>query len=395
VADQRYLPSGDEAGSAPEDRPFRPDIEGLRAVAILLVVLFHVGILQMRGGFVGVDVFFVVSGFVITGVLLRERSGAGHTSFLLFYARRARRILPAALLVIVVTLIAADLFVGTTDARLFASDGRWTALFLGNVHFSHAYPNLLVTRPASPLQQYWSLAVEEQFYLVYPAFFVVLLALPGMWSQRKRLVVGLSAVIVVSFLASVATTKVGQLSAYDSPFTRAWELALGALVAVGAAKLAKLPRAVAAAMTWVGFAAIAVSAVAFTIRTNYPGAAAALPVLGASLVIAGGTAAPRAGVEMLLRLFPFRWVGRWSYSWYLWHWPLLVLVAEHEHTTVNRNSIAENLFLVTIALGLAAGTYIVVENPIRHSSMLARNPRETLIGAALIIASCVAITYAF
>ncbi len=358
-------------------------------------MLFHVGISQVGGGFVGVDVFFVISGFVITGLLLRERKATGRTAFFTFYARRARRILPAALLVIVVSIVAARIFVGATDAHLFASDGLWTALFLGNVHFSHVYPNLLTTRPASPLQQYWSLAVEEQFYLVYPALFVVLLAMRGTWSPRKRLAYGLSGVIVVSFLASVATTKVGQLAAYDSPFTRAWELALGALVAVGAVELAKLPKAAAAAMTWIGLAAIGFSAATFTIRTDYPGAAAAIPVLGAALVIAGGTAAPRAGAEVLLRLFPFRWIGRWSYSWYLWHWPLLVLVAEHAHTTVGAHSVAENLLLVTIALALAAGTYFAVENPIRHSGALTRRPGASLIGAAALIASCVALTFAF
>jgi peptidoglycan/LPS O-acetylase OafA/YrhL len=388
----RVLPSGDESGSPPGDRAFRPDVEGLRAIAILAVVLFHARVPHVTGGFIGVDVFFVISGFVITGLLLRQKGATGGISFVAFYARRVRRILPAALLVIVVSIVATALFVGSRDATLFASDGRWTALFLGNVHFSHVYPNYLATRPSSPLQQYWSLAVEEQFYLVYPALFVGLLAWPGAWSVRTRLALGLSVVIFVSFIASVATSHLGQLSAYDSPFTRAWELALGALVAVGASELEKLPKAAAAAMTWVGLALIGISATVFTLHIVYPGVAAAVPVLGAAFVIAGGTAAPLAGAEALLRLWPFRWIGKWSYSWYLWHWPILVIVAAHEHTTVGRTSVGENLLLVTIALGLAAGTYFLVENPIRHSQL---SPRASLIGAAVLVASCVAITYAF
>jgi peptidoglycan/LPS O-acetylase OafA/YrhL len=392
VSDVQYLPGGDEAGTPPGDRAFRPDVEGLRAIAILAVVLFHAGVPHITGGFVGVDVFFVISGFVITGLLLRQRNATGTTSFLTFYARRVRRILPAALLVIVVSIIATAAFVGGRDTALFSSDGRWTALFLGNVHFSHAYPSLFATRPTSPLQQYWSLAVEEQFYLVYPALFVALLTLRGTWSTRARLAIGLSAVIFVSFVASVATSHAGQFAAYDSPFTRAWELALGALVAVGAVELEKIPKAVAAVMTWVGVALIGLSATAFSAHTVYPGSAAAVPVLGAALIIAGGTAAPVAGAEALLHLWPFRWIGRLSYSWYLWHFPVLVIVAAHNHTTVGRTSVAENLMLVTLALGLAAGTYFLVENPIRHSQV---SPKASLIGAGLLVITCVAVTYAF
>ena len=132
-------------------------------MAILLVVLFHVGIPQMSGGYVGVDVFFVISGFVITGLLLREQRTTSSTCLLSFYARRARRILPAALLVIVVSLVASTVLVSADYATLVASDARWTAVFLGNFHFAQVYPNYLVNRPQSPLQQYWSLAVEEQF----------------------------------------------------------------------------------------------------------------------------------------------------------------------------------------------------------------------------------------
>ena len=207
--DERFLPTGDEAGSAPEDRAFRPDVEGLRAIAVILVILFHVDTRVMQGGFVGVDVFFVVSGFVITGLLLRERVATGRNRLTSFCACRARRILPAALLVIVVSLIATDLFVGATRSVLVASDARWSAVFLGNFHLESVIPMLFSTRPQSPLEHYWSLAVEEQFYLVYPAFFIALLAVPGRWSVRARLGLGLSAVALSSFIASVMTSRAG------------------------------------------------------------------------------------------------------------------------------------------------------------------------------------------
>jgi peptidoglycan/LPS O-acetylase OafA/YrhL len=393
--DQRFLPSGDEAGTAPEDRPFRPDVEGLRAVAVLLVVLFHIGFSSFHGGFFGVDVFFVISGFVITGLLLRERRKSAHTNFLHFYARRARRILPAALLVMVVSLFLALVLVGHSYSELVASDGRWTALFLSNFHFASVYPTFFARRAASPLQPYWSLAVEEQFYLVYPAFFVAALAVPGRWSLRARLTVALAGVIVVSLVYSVATSKLGELASYDSPFTRAWELALGALIAVVTLKLERIPKVVAAAMTWIGLGLVVVAAMTVTVKSALPGSITVLPVVGAALIIAGGCAAPLWGVESVLRLWPFRWIGRWSYSWYLWHWPVMVLAALRAHTTVEATSTGRNALLALVALLLAAATYFLVENPIRHSRWLAQQPGFTLVGAGLFIASCVAFTYAF
>ena len=231
LVDSRLLDSGDEAGSAPEDRGYRPDVEGLRAVAILLVVLLHCGVPHMNGGIVGVDVFFVISGFVITGLLLREHRATGRIGFARFYARRARRLLPAALLVIVVSLVATAVIVGRSAATAVASDSRWSALFLANFHFAIVNPNVFRFRSDTPLAVYWSLAVEEQFYLVYPAFFALVMLAPGRLSTRARLVCGLGAVTVVSLIVSIHLSAPGQFAGYNSPFTRAWELAIGGLVA--------------------------------------------------------------------------------------------------------------------------------------------------------------------
>src|SRR5664280_71531 len=378
TVDERLLASGDEAGTAPGDRKFRPDVEVLRAVAVGLVVLFHAGIPHLTGGFVGVDVFFVISGFVITGLLLRERQGTGRTSILDFYARRVRRILPAATLVIVATVAAAYVVLGVVSGNNVADDGRWAAVFLANFHFESIGTNYFSSGlPPSPLQNYWSLSVEEQFYVVYPTLFLLVARVKGRFSLRTRMSVALGVVIIASYWLSVTQTASHPASAYFSPFTRAWELALGALVAVSTTWLKHLPAQVAALLTWAGLAAIVYSAFVFNAQTAYPGSLVAVPVVGAGLIIAGGVAVPRAGAESLLGLGPFRWLGKLSYSLYLWHWPILIIAAEQ----VGKTSlpVGDNLILVVIAVLVSMVTYRLVENPIRHW----RLPSRTSVGAGV------------
>jgi peptidoglycan/LPS O-acetylase OafA/YrhL len=391
---QRYLPTGDEAGTAPGDRVFRPDVEGLRAVAITLVVLLHAGVPHLYGGTVGVDAFFVISGFVITGLLLREQRAVDRISFLHFYARRARRILPMAILVIVVTMVAIDVLADHSNAVAAASDGRWSALFLANLHFINVDPDILVLRQ-SPFGQYWSLAVEEQFYLLYPAFFVLIMAIPGRWPTGRRLALGLAGVASVSFVTSVLTSRFGQLDAYYSPGTRVWELAVGGLVAVGTPYLKKIPVRLATVMTWAGLVGLVTVAYFLTVRIPYPGYAAAAPVACVAVIIAGGTVAPRWGAELLLGSLVFRWVGRWSYSWYLWHLAIIVIAAEAANELSGQLSVGERLALAVLALVVAAASYFLIENPIRHSVRIAQSPGATLAGAVLLIGSCVAFTYLF
>ena len=355
----------DEAGTAPGDRRFRPDIQGLRAIAVVLVVLYHAGLSLLSGGYIGVDVFFVISGFVITGLLLRERTSSGRTSLLDFYGRRSRRIIPAATVVIVATVVMTYVRLGVVYGTLTATAARWTAVFLANFHFASVGTNYLTAQqPPSPLLNFWSLAVEEQFYLVYPTVFLLIAALHWRWSLRARLAVGLLVVIVASFTLSVAQTASHPTVAFFSPFTRAWELAVGALVAVGTEWLLSLPESVATGMTWIGMAAIAYGALAFSSSTAYPGSLVAIPVVGAGLVIAGGTSTPPAGAEWVLRRGPFQWVGKLSYSIYLWHWPLLVIAAE----AAGQSSLPfrRNIVWLVVALAAAALSYYLVENPVRH-----------------------------
>jgi len=392
--DDRILPSGDEAGTAPGDRGYRPDIEGLRAVAIILVVLLHCGVPRMAGGIVGVDVFFVISGFVITGLLLREYKSSNRIAFLNFYARRARRLLPAALLVIVASLLLTSLIAGHSVAVQVASDCRWSAAFLANFHLTTVTPNVLQMQE-TPVAGYWSLAVEEQFYLLYPALFAMLMIIPGRWSTRVRLSLGLVVIIIGSLALSIHLSHPGQFAGFNSPLTRAWELAVGGLVAASTGGLQKIPASVATFATWIGLLLIIASSMTLSMALPYPGYAAGLPVLGATLVIGGGCAVPRHGAESLLRITPFAWIGRWSYSWYLWHLAVFFLVAQVLHTRVEDLAITTRLGLALASLLIAATTYFFIENPIRHSTRLADNPKATIAGAGLLIGSCVALTYAF
>lgn len=390
-APSQLLPSGDEAGTAPGDRKFRPDVEGLRAVAVALVVLFHARVPRLTGGFVGVDVFFVISGFVITGVLLRERVSSGRNSILAFYGRRARRIIPAATLVIIVTVLASYHWLGFILGGDTAADGRAAATFWVNFHFIATGTNYWTSQvPPSPLQNYWSLSVEEQFYVVYPALFIGLATMAVKRIDiRHRISLILAAAIVVSFWWSIAQTSSNATAAYFSPFTRAWELALGALIAVNTRHFARLPQWLAATMSWVGLGGILLAAFIFTSTTPYPGSAAALPVISTAAVIAGGTAGFKFGAEMLLRLSPFQGLGKISYSMYLWHWPLLVIPME---LAGNQLSLKDNLGWVAVALVLSIATYFLVENPIRHAKRLRQSWRLSIGLGLVLIGVSVAVT---
>src|SRR5580658_5898351 len=265
VVDGRFSASGDEAGTAPGDRKFRPDVEGLRAVAVVLVVLFHAGVPGLTGGYVGVDVFFVLSGFVITGLLLREQQGSGRTSLISFYGRRSRRILPAATLVIIATVLASYHWLGFLIGNSTADVGRTASLFYANFHFIAVGTDYLSAQaPPSALGNYWSLSVEEQFYLVYPA---LLLATALVWTRcdlRLKLAALLTVGVGISLFWSIHQTAANPTAAYFSPFTHGWELALGGLVALGRPLFVRLPRAVAIGMTWIGLAGILAAAFEFT-----------------------------------------------------------------------------------------------------------------------------------
>ena len=358
---------------------------------MLLVVLFHAGGSFARGGFVGVDVFFVISGFVITGVLLRNQATGGRPSLLAFYGRRARRIIPAATLVIIITVALAYVVLGVLSGNRTAIDGRWAAVFLVNFHFAAEGTNYLSSQELpSPLQNFWSLSVEEQFYLVYPALFLLLGSLRSRVSFRTRLAFGLGVVIAASFTLSVLQTASNPTVAFFSPWTRAWELALGGLIAVGSPRFSMLPARAATILTWSGLAAILVAGAAFTSQSAYPGWMVAVPVVGTALIIGGGVAVPCGGAERLLGWGPFQWLGARSYSFYLWHWPILIIAAESQNATTL--SFPVNLGLLAVALAVSVVSFAWVENPLRHSAFLRSRRWNSLVFGLLLIAATLAVT---
>jgi peptidoglycan/LPS O-acetylase OafA/YrhL len=381
----------DAASAVPNVKPqFRPDIEGMRTIAVGLVLLYHFYDKPFTGGFVGVDVFFVISGFLITALLLRERSRTGRISVIRFYARRVRRILPASTLAVMATLFAGYYFLGFIAGNSIAIDAQWTAIFAANVHFALVGTDYLGSQlPPSPLQHMWSLGVEEQFYVVWPALFLAIVLIVRGARHRGGLAAILAAIIAASFAWSVIETTTNATWAYFSPLTRAWELALGALIAVSA------PAIAAIAKNWLyevcaimGIAGIAGSALLFTGATPYPGYAVALPVVGSGLLIAAGCGNPATSIGRLLSWRPMQWIGARSYSLYIWHWPVLTIATQFAGHELNG---WQKTGLLALSVVLSALSYRLVENPIRHSKMLAsRTWLALLFGLVLIGGTVVA-----
>ncbi|HIW64009.1 MAG TPA: acyltransferase [Candidatus Stackebrandtia excrementipullorum] len=370
----------------PPTKPsFRPDIEGLRAVAVVAVVLGHAGFPLVGGGYIGVDVFFVISGFLITSLLLHERTARGRVSIKSFYARRATRLLPASATVVVATVAAAWLWLPATRFTSIAGDALAGAVYGINLRLAYNGTDYLTAETApSPLQHLWSLAVEEQFYIVWPLLLVVATVA---WRRfgRTPLALTLVGAIAVSLTLSVVHTATLAPWAYFGTHTRAWELAAGALIAVFAAELARMDSRLAAFLTWAGLAAITVSVLWYSASTAFPGYAAVLPVVGAAAVVAGGCAQPLQGAGLLLNRRPFQFLGKVSYGFYLWHWPILLIAP----TALDvQPSLLLNLVLCAMALAVSVACLHLIENPIRYRASLKRFPwRGITVGASLTAAT--------
>ncbi|WP_081866431.1 acyltransferase family protein [Blastococcus sp. URHD0036] len=366
-------PSGTAGGDLlPADggAHFRGDIEGLRALAVLLVIADHL-FGWPSGGFIGVDVFFVISGFLITGLLLREHERTGRISFADFYRRRVRRILPASLLVLAVTAVASSTLYFAGRVQEILGDVGWALGFSANWRFAVLGTDYLHAEgPTSPVQHYWSLAVEEQFYVVWPLVLVLLL-----WSGRRRgwsagtrtRAVGavLVAITAGSFGYALWDTAENPSWAYFSTATRAWELGVGALVAVAAGRLRGLSVRMRTAVALLGLAAVLVSPFVVSEESGFPAPWAALPVLGAALLIASGTGGRARGLGLLTNPVS-RYLGATSYSLYLWHFPVIVLGLA-VFPEVDATYYAATLGITALA---AAASYHLVEQPIRRSNWL-------------------------
>ena len=358
-ASPRHLTPPAPEATAP--RRFRPDIQGLRAIAVLSVVLYHAHVPGVRGGYVGVDVFFVISGFLITGQLVREVGQHGRIRFGDFYARRIRRLLPPAVLVAGATVIASRLWAAPLQTKATSTDSLFTVFYGLNYRLaSEGIDYQRASAAPSPLQHYWSLAVEEQFYLVWPLLIMlVVLVVRRGW---RRLLFGVLIVGgALSFVVSLRLTTSNAPLAYFSMQSRAWELAAGALVGLLVPALTKMPRWLSGLLAPAGLALIIGGCVIFNDDTVFPGLPALVPVGGAALVIAAGCAWPPWTESVLLRRRPVQGLGRVSYSWYLWHWPVLILAP-----AIVGHSLAwpTQLALMGGALLLAIMTFYLLEQPL-------------------------------
>ncbi len=363
---------------------------------MLAVVLYHAGLPGVTGGFVGVDVFFVISGFLITGLLWRDVSTRGGIRLLRFYGSRARRLLPASATVIVATAVASCLLLPPLQARNVLGDAIACALYVGNYPFAiHGTDYLGADAPPSPLQHYWSLGVEEQFYLLWPALIIGTAFLVRRARRRFRVdvvpyVAVLAFVAAASFLTSLAWTHSLPSWAYFSLPTRAWELAIGGLVALTASRWRRLSDRTAAIAGWGGLLMIVATSIELDKTTPYPGTAALLPVFGTALVVGAGCAVADRGVGRALSVPVMRTIGRVSYSWYLWHWPVLLLAPP---LLGHPLGLAGRLTAAAVSFVLAVLTLGLIESPVRFARPLRRSAVRSLVlgGAVTAVAVCTAV----
>src|SRR4051794_32833661 len=370
------------------DHARRADVQGLRAVAVLLVVIYHAGVRPLAGGYVGVDVFFVISGFVITAGLLGEVGATGRLDIPRFYGRRAIRLLPHAVLVLVSTCVAAWLWLPSTRLRDILLDTLAANGYVINYRLAMIGTDYrTATALPSPLQHFWSLAVEEQFYLFWPLIVLALMAL----RVRAARLAAVGVLIAASLAWSMVLTDRSATWAYFGAPTRVWELALGALLAMlmprpdGPSAPTRWPAWPGVVLRWLGLAAICGSALRYGPSTPFPGSAALLPVLGAAAVIVAG-ADGRPG--RLLGSGLLGVLGNRSYGWYLWHWPILVI---GPFALSRPFGVGRNLVAVLVALLVAMFFGRLIEDWVRTLPELRDVPRRALsLGAGLTV-GCVAL----
>ncbi len=374
----------------------RPEIQALRAVAVLTVVVYHVWPRAMPGGFVGVDVFFAISGFLITAHLVREVDLTGTLSVWRFWARRARRLLPAALLTLFVCAIGTILLVPQLYWQQFLTEIGASTAYVQNWQLAaDAVDYLAADNRQSPVQHFWSLSAEEQFYVLWPLLIIAAAA----WTAHRRLAIAgvLVTVTGLSLAYSITQTAANPAAAYFVTPTRAWEFGAGGLLALIGTRAvlpggtrAALPDAARALLSWAGLAAIVYASAFYSTETAFPGWAAAVPVVGALAVMYAGMPRARWAPSRALALRPAQFLGDISYSVYLWHWPLLVFAP---FVFVDPDLTQTRIAVLVLTVLLAWVTKVLVEDPVRRSGWLTAQPRATFAvsGAAMAVVAAVLI----
>lgn len=387
-------PSPPPAGTPRQAADFRPDIQGLRALAVSLVLLFHLWPNRLGGGYIGVDIFFVISGFLITSHLVAHppRNARGLAEF---WGRRIRRLLPASFLVLFSTIVVSRLIAPDTQWANTARDIRGATLYVLNWRLAENSVDYLASENAlSPVQHFWSLSVEEQFYLIWPILILSLTvwALRRQRDQLRTAFAGLAVVVTASLAYSIYATANDPPFAYFVTPTRIWELGIGGILAVSLAGRARYKRGFIAGsapayvrviLTLIGLGAILYAAYFYTDATPFPGWQAAIPVLGCALLIGIGPGGKKTQlIDRILANRPAQWLGDISYSVYLWHWPLIVLLPTASGDHLGR---LDKVAIIAASLLLAALTKTHVEDRFRRQRSRSLKPTFAFAAAAMAI----------
>ncbi len=362
------------ASDGPMD--YRRDIDGLRAIAVMGVIFHHAGVALISGGYAGVDIFFVISGFLIGGIVAKERA-EGRFSYRAFYARRARRILPALIFVILCTLPFAWTMMMPEQLRYFGGGAASTLIFLSNVWFFYRIDYFNPRAIEDPLIHTWSLGVEEQFYIALPILLLLLWRL-----GRRTVIVGLSILAALSFGWAAATSADRSMEAFYLIHTRAWELLAGVLAALLQTSIAGLNGKVKSGAAGIGLLMVLLGLFATPRDVAWPGTWTVIPVMGTVLIVVFGTVPSLA--RSLLSVRPLVGIGLISYSAYLWHQPILGFLAVADMKPATTPAIAG---VVTLTLLLAALSWRFVEEPFRRGRLPRRLGRGLLWGGGLLIAA--------
>ncbi|WP_331158420.1 acyltransferase family protein [Steroidobacter sp.] len=365
------------------EQQFREDIEGLRAFAVLAVVLFHFGVERLPGGFVGVDIFFVISGYLIGGLLIEELERSGSIDLWRFYGRRARRLLPLAVLVSVVTLLLALVFLSPAEQTSAAKGALASSLYASNLWFMTLLPDYFAPESTfNPFLHTWALSAAGQLYLAWP----VLLLFVWRWRATARtMTLAITAVTLLSFALCLWLSYRKQSWAFYATPTRAWEFGVGALAALRPVTDWARRTRVAVPLGWLGVAALCATILLLTEDARFPGWIAPVPVLATAAILISGVSGRRGGPAAFLKFSWLQWLGEHSYSIYLWHWPIIMFA------TVLKIGDQPTMIAICGVLTLICAAISVrwVEHPVTSSPWLAANRlRSVGTGATLMLVGC-------
>lgn len=373
---------------------YRPEIDGLRALAVLGVLAFHFDISMFSGGFVGVDVFFVISGYLICGLLLREMNSTGRVDLLNFWARRFRRLLPTAVVVILCVLLMSVCLLSTSEQSKIAEDSLFSVLYLINwSKYQSAVAYFDAGGLKSPLLHYWSLAVEEQFYLFLSLLVMLVIFVRRLVGRREQMLARnfsfvLLVLVVLSFVASFWSLSRSQPEAFFGSHARLWQLGSGGLIAYLELRKFNFPKQLAVSSSWFAIAMLLLSYIFISSDIVYPGYYALIPTISAAVLLGVGInsgSQPNLILYRVLEHNTLRWIGKLSYSLYLWHWPVIVCLKYF----LGQWGWWEVLVAAFATVILSVSSYFLIEQPVRNSSWLSRRPRWSLAIAAL--STCVVV----